>query len=544
MSFRSLAWLTPALLALSATAQAQSPSSQPLFPVYARPVCDQLVQRIYSVADLVIPIEDFDCTLPIRNGQITLPSAVAAAPCCPPATCPAQACCPGPCPMPAPMAAQPMPTPVPCLVPAGAVEKVPGWPCPSGKTMEQRLIRLITSTVEPASWADQGGPATVGYYPVGMALVVQQSPKAHEQIAALLERMRHEQDVQVAVEVRIISLSDCGLERVGVDFNKVTVTKVDGGKRVVMRSEPDPDNILCRFAQPVTERVLFLDDGQVKQFLEAVQGDTRTNVMQAPKVTAFSGQRACINTTEQQFFVTSVKAVPANGQVVFVPQNEAVETGVKIALRPTVSADRQSVRVEVGVKLTDVDPQVPLMPVSIMIPVTGEHGEKLPAVPFTQFIQQPKVNTLSVDGTVCLNDGKTAMFYGGKRVREVRNEYGPPVLSKIPYVNRLFKNVGYGREEESLLVMVTPRIIVTEEKAEPRPTVVTASALTPAPVYVPTPTVGSEEQAVPPAPPADDKLAKLMEKYRAACNEGRTKAAKKLAERCLAIDPTCFGKDR
>jgi general secretion pathway protein D len=53
-----------------------------------------------------------------------------------------------------------------------------------------------------------------------------------------------------------------------------------------------------------------------------------------------------------------------------------------------------------------------------------------------------------------------------KTLREGRNEFGPPILSKLPYVNRLFKNVGYGKETESLLIMVTPRIIINEEEEE------------------------------------------------------------------------------
>jgi type II secretory pathway component GspD/PulD (secretin) len=44
--------------------------------------------------------------------------------------------------------------------------------------------------------------------------------------------------------------------------------------------------------------------------------------------------------------------------------------------------------------------------------------------------------------------------------RETRQEFGPPVLSRIPYVNRLFKNVGVGRETEKVFLMVTPRVIV------------------------------------------------------------------------------------
>ena len=45
-------------------------------------------------------------------------------------------------------------------------------------------------------------------------------------------------------------------------------------------------------------------------------------------------------------------------------------------------------------------------------------------------------------------------------------ERGLPLMSKLPYINRLFKNVGIGRETESLMMMVTPRIIIQEEEEE------------------------------------------------------------------------------
>jgi general secretion pathway protein D len=38
------------------------------------------------------------------------------------------------------------------------------------------------------------------------------------------------------------------------------------------------------------------------------------------------------------------------------------------------------------------------------------------------------------------------------------------MLNKMPYISRLFKNVGIGRETQSLMMMVTPRIIIQEEE--------------------------------------------------------------------------------
>ncbi len=43
---------------------------------------------------------------------------------------------------------------------------------------------------------------------------------------------------------------------------------------------------------------------------------------------------------------------------------------------------------------------------------------------------------------------------------------GVPQLSRLPYTNRLFSNVGLGREGQDLMMMVTPRIIIQEEEEE------------------------------------------------------------------------------
>jgi general secretion pathway protein D len=55
---------------------------------------------------------------------------------------------------------------------------------------------------------------------------------------------------------------------------------------------------------------------------------------------------------------------------------------------------------------------------------------------------------------------------GIKRLSEGRSEVGVPLLSKVPYVNRLFRNVGIDRSTDSLMMMVTPRIIIQEEEEE------------------------------------------------------------------------------
>ncbi len=83
-----------------------------------------------------------------------------------------------------------------------------------------------------------------------------------------------------------------------------------------------------------------------------------------------------------------------------------------------------------------------------------------------QTVQQPIVSQFSVSTTVSVPDGGTVLLGGVKRLREGRNMTGVPILNKIPYISRLFKNSGVARNTESLMLMVTPRIIIQEEEEE------------------------------------------------------------------------------
>jgi general secretion pathway protein D len=76
----------------------------------------------------------------------------------------------------------------------------------------------------------------------------------------------------------------------------------------------------------------------------------------------------------------------------------------------------------------------------------------------------PTFNVTMVSTTVSVPDGGTVLLGGIKRLSEGRNERGVPMLNKLPYISRLFKNVGIGRDTQSLMMMVTPRIIIQEEE--------------------------------------------------------------------------------
>src|SRR5262249_46080304 len=95
-----------------------------------------------------------------------------------------------------------------------------GWKTRApGNTIEDLLIRLITNTIAPDSWSDVGGKGTIQYYPLGLALIVNQTQDVQEQVEDLLKALRRLQDIEVAVEMRIIGLSEEFFERIGLDFD-------------------------------------------------------------------------------------------------------------------------------------------------------------------------------------------------------------------------------------------------------------------------------------------------------------------------------------
>jgi type II secretory pathway component GspD/PulD (secretin) len=377
-------------------------------------------------------------------------------------------------------------------------------------TLEESLIQLITHTVAPQSWSDMGGPGTIDYHPMTMSLVVNQTPDIQDQIADLLAALRRLQDQEVSVEVRFISVGENFFERIGVNFNLNIINRqstrfqpnittgqftpgqfVNGffpsngfvtGLQPTGAATPDLNIPILNntFAQALppfggypglpgygglTMGLAFLSDIQVFLFMEAVQGDTRTNVMQAPKLTLFNGQTSTLTVLDQQFFVTGVQVQTALGQFLYQPRVTVFPLGVSLTIQAVISADRRFVRMSMTPTLRNLaTPIVELFPV--VTPIFPQFDGLFTGQPivFTQFIQQPIIQSVTINTTVAVPDGGTVLMGGLKRLSEGRNEFGPPILSKIPFIDRLYKNVGYGREAESLLIMVTPRIIINEEE--------------------------------------------------------------------------------
>ena len=373
------------------------------------------------------------------------------------------------------------------------------------------LIELITSTIAPQTWDDVGGPGSIAGFDTNLSLVVSQTQEVHEQIADLLDQLRRLQDLQVTIEVRFITLRDDFFERIGLDFdfniddNVTPPAQInsDNGPSQVIGLQPNGQptaDLDLQFLQnsfsvsvptfgapggaysaasagASTFGFAILSDIEVFFLLEAAQGDTRSNVLQAPKVTLFNGQQAFVSDTSQRPFVTSVIPVVGDFAVGHQPVVVVLSEGTSLSVQAVVSNDRRYVRltlVPFFSRIGDVEEftfngrTTTNSGTTAADPTNNNRTVTNNASTVTEgtTVQLPTFAFTTVTTTVSVPDGGTVLLGGIKRLSEGRNERGLPVLSKLPYINRLFKNVGIGRSTSSLMMMVTPRIIIQEEEEE------------------------------------------------------------------------------
>jgi general secretion pathway protein D len=405
-----------------------------------------------------------------------------------------------------------------------------GAPTPGPAADYDSLIELITTTVKPDSWQSFGGPGSIRPMENNLTLIVSQTQEVHEQIADLLQQLRRLQDLQVTLEVRFITLNDSFFERIGVDLDFEidddtdqpfqTFGRPDPGFQPTFTTDGVPispgrdlqdrdhgDTVTAGLTAPgvfsadldipfqqgsfplatpqfggysagagATLGFAILSDIETFFFLEASQGDTRSNVLQAPKVTLFNGQVAFVADTAQSPFVISVVPVVGDFAAAFQPVIVVLSEGTFLTVQAVVSNDRRFVRLTLVPFFSEIRNvnQFTFTGSETTIDDTSSEADgdsraennNRTRVRTGTTVQLPTYAFVTVTTTVSVPDGGTVLLGGIKRLNEGRNEFGVPILSKVPYVNRLFRNVGIGRETQSLMLMVTPRIIIQEEEEE------------------------------------------------------------------------------
>jgi type II secretory pathway component GspD/PulD (secretin) len=189
--------------------------------------------------------------------------------------------------------------------------------------------------------------------------------------------------------------------------------------------------------------------------IRAIQADSRSTTLFAPRLTLWNGQRSWISDGTHFAYVSDLTPIVAEAAVAWDPTISYLVSGAVLDVRATASADRRYVQL-------DLQPQVALDPnfdrvISLIAYV--------PLGPSTTIdLPLPTVRVTSLATSVSVPDGGTLLIGGMKRFREADVETGVPVLSKVPILKRIFSNRAQARGHENLLILVKPTIIIQAEE--------------------------------------------------------------------------------
>ncbi len=368
----------------------------------------------------------------------------------------------------------------------------------------ERLTELIRSSIAPDSWEaeDYSIAETSGQ------LLVINTDEVQEEIRNFLSDMRRFSGLMVAIEARFLTVTDEFLEDVGVEWRGIgenTLTGNGDRNRIIIPTVPqavagggnnnDQDNIgqsnspaagfffqenagknrsidtrartenidnvnVVDFAENLTGQgglamqLAFLDDIQLNAVLEAVRQNARTEVMAAPRITTFNTQRAHLTVVNQRSYVQDFDVEVAQSAYIADPVIGAIQDGVVLDVRPTISNDQKYITLEMR-------PTIATLIGGQFTPLITTLGG-LDQVT----IEIPELELQSIETTVRVPDGGTLLLAGFKDLNSFDRKQDVPFLGDIPVIGFFFSRRTKLDFKKQTMILVKAKVINLGEEEE------------------------------------------------------------------------------
>jgi type II secretory pathway component GspD/PulD (secretin) len=342
------------------------------------------------------------------------------------------------------------------------------------------LVLLIQQTIEPDSWYEAGGEGSITVYE-RKKLIIYQTREVHDDIGKLLEELREALGHQVAIEARFLLVGENFLEDIGLDVDfRANV----GGRVGLLEFEQSSSTIasptdtgITGSLVPVSTELgteitamtatggygnLLLNDLEVSIILRATQAHRDAQSLTAPKVTVLSGEMASMRVQRYRRYPYNIEIdiqeIGQEGDFMYTIDAEEgyVVSGTLLNITPIITPDKKNVLLNIVTELRDF---LGWQPYPIQLPVLGAGlvGEDV------YEIRYPETEISRVETRVSVPDRATLLLGGQRLTAEVEREAGVPVLSKVPFLGRLFSNRSKVKDSLILLILVKPTIILREE---------------------------------------------------------------------------------
>lgn len=347
-----------------------------------------------------------------------------------------------------------------------------------------RILGLIINSAPADSWRYEGtGEGTVEIF--GTQLLVYQTAENHTKITDMLNQIRQTRPIQISVEPRFLFITDNFLEDIGIDldffldpagrwtgprertttaagypgFSTGALTPLPfefGSFGATRPSGTGLPGSMGGASAPTAFSIAgsFLDKLEVDFLIRATQATSQANTMTAPRVTFENGGGARIFVGREVAYVSNVTVDTSENAVGYEIETDVIETGPTLNVAGVVSPDRRFVRLEIEVTLNEL---IDLINISDLVPTAAA------LTPELALQQLPIMDTTTITTQVSVPDGGALLIGGLKRSAEEKKTVGIPVISKLPYINRLFTNKSKIADKHVLVILLRPKIIDLKE---------------------------------------------------------------------------------
>lgn len=308
-------------------------------------------------------------------------------------------------------------------------------------------------------------------------IIVRDTVAVHESIRDMINRLDVE-PAQVFCDVKFVSSFNGETLDLGVDYG-------DGGPQVSVSGGQIPVTLPFELGNGGFEDGIIVNDAGIGPFadstlnagntvipdtiygalnfntvtatLKMYQRDTRTDVIQAPKLIVLDGNEGTIFVGET---IRYAEARSEQGQAgglqlsVQEAQGSPVEVGFQLLIVPHVIPGTNSMTMEIIPKETSLSGtgSSALAPAGFDVFTIGASG-------LSGSIALPRTRSSTIVTTMLLESGQTAVIGGLTTDSDVKTVSRVPYVSAIPILGELFKYRKKDRQRRSLLVFVTPSLL-------------------------------------------------------------------------------------
>lgn len=278
---------------------------------------------------------------------------------------------------------------------------------------------------------DLTGQVTVIADPNTNSLIVVSLPENAElikQILAQLDKIPQ----QVMIETIIVEASLDSSNQFGVEWQYVQNNM--GGKG---NTGTFQQTFGLQTATPAPTGFKFTMTGSnLTGFLNAMQADTKFQVLSTPRIFTANNSEAQINISQQIPYVLSTLQ-DVNGNLSY--NYGFLNVGIILTVLPRITADGY-VAMDITQTANDLNG-------------------------YTSF-NAPIVNQREATTSVAVKDGETIILGGIIRNQVTSTVNKIPLLGDIPFLGNLFKSTSKDKQKTELLVFLTPRVIRSPEEAK------------------------------------------------------------------------------